>query len=68
MIDIELSRGETLTEVYQNIADRLNEKGKIPFRARKYTQAIVHSHVYKRIFDNQVEEEINIIKDERRNN
>lgn len=66
MIDIELKRGETLTEVYQDIADRLNHKGKIPFRARRYTQAIVHSHVYKRINDNQIQEEIDLIKNERR--
>lgn len=66
MIDISLNRGETLTEFYTDVANRLNAKGKIPFRARKYTQAIVHSHVYKRINDDQVEEEINIIKNERR--
>jgi hypothetical protein len=68
MIDLEITRDESLMELYQIIADRLNQKGKIPLRARKYTQAIIVSHVYNRINDSQIEEEINIIKDERRNN
>lgn len=68
MTHILLPRGESLMEFYHDIAVRLNNKGKIPIRARKYTASIVYSHVYKRINDTQIEEEINLYKNERRSN
>lgn len=48
-------------ELYAEVAKSLNKKGKLPYRAREYTSAIVQSHAFKRINDPQIQEELEFI-------
>jgi hypothetical protein len=56
-----IPRGKGYLELYQEVAKSLNSKGKMPFRAREYSSAIVQSHAFNRINDPQVQEELEII-------
>ena len=48
-------------ELFQAVAESLNKKGKLPYRTREYSSAVVQSHVYKKIDDPQVQEELELI-------
>ena len=59
VLPIPRSRG--YLELYSEVAKSLNNKGKLPYRAREYTSAIVQSHAFKRINDPQIQEELEFI-------
>jgi hypothetical protein len=56
-----IPRDRGYLELYQEVAKSLNKKGKLPFRGREYSSAIVQSHAYKRINDPQIQEELELI-------
>jgi hypothetical protein len=56
-----IPRSRGYLELYAEVAKSLNEKGKLPYRAREYTSAIVQSHAFKRINDPQIQEELELI-------
>jgi hypothetical protein len=59
-----IPRNRGYLELYAEVAKSLNNKGKLPYRAREYTSAIVQSHAFKRINDPQVQQELEIIAKE----
>ena len=61
---LNIPRGKTHSELYSEVAKRLNNEGKLPFRGREYNIGIVMSHVYGRIKDEQVKSMLNIVANE----
>jgi len=61
---INIPRGKTHSELYQEVARRLNKQGLLPFRGREYNIGIVMSHVYGRIKDEQVKQVLTQVANE----
>lgn len=59
VLPIPRSRG--YLELFQAVAESLNNKGKLPYRTREYSSAVVQSHVYNKINDPQIQEELEIV-------
>jgi hypothetical protein len=55
---VKLPRGRSYLHLYQEVADNLNAKGRLPFRSRTYNSGIVQSHIHGKIIDEQVAEEL----------
>ena len=47
-----IPRSKTYSELFQEVAKRLNENGSLPYRGREYNIGIVQSHAYGKIKDN----------------
>jgi hypothetical protein len=58
---IKLPRGKSYLHLYQEVANNLNAKGRLPFRSRTYNSGIVQSHIHGKIKDDQVQEELSLV-------
>mgnify|MGYP000028296200 CR=1 FL=1 len=59
-----IPRSKTYSELFQEVAKRLNENGSLPYRGREYNIGIVQSHAYGKIKDEQVETMLKSIANE----
>lgn len=61
---ITIPRSKTYSELFIEVADRLNKEQLLPFRGREYNIGIVQSHAYGKIKDEQVERMIKQVANE----
>lgn len=61
---ITIPRSKTYSELFIEVASRLNKEQVLPFRGREYNIGIVQSHAYGKIKDEQVERMIKQVANE----